>query len=158
MQTANSLTFQDYVALGGLVMTAIGFVLVILQLRQIRSTIHTTAHAAVYQHGELFRSLMVEHADLRKYFFEGEPVVKGNKDANRIRSIAEIYANYLEHLFLSQRSLGQENRASVENFLQLAFRSSPILREVMNQRTCAYSEHFRDRVTEMLESEWQGCD
>ncbi len=145
--------FQNIISLIGICLTLAGIVVVVLQLRQIQTSIQSTSHSAVYEHGAEFRANLIQYPHLRKHFFEGVPASPNDNEIDRLATIAESYLNYLEHLFLVQEGLGSKNRASVDDFLRFALRESPLAQEMMARRTCAYSERFRTHVGKLLAEE-----
>jgi hypothetical protein len=147
---------QDIAALINIGLTIVGIIFVVLQLRQIRVSIQATSHSAIYEHGVAFREQLIKYPQFRRYFFDGAAVEPGLPEMDRLKTIAEAHLNYMEHLFLVQDGLGRENRKSVDNFLRNALRQSPITLEVLQQRTCAYSEPFRCHL-DILLAETDGC-
>ena len=77
----------------GILITAIGIPILYLQLRDLKVSIKNSTHAAIYNQSESLRGYLIEYPELRKYFFDGEPIDATNENYDRVVSIAEVYLN-----------------------------------------------------------------
>lgn len=119
---------------------AIGIPILYLQLRDLKASVRSTAHASIYSQAEALRGYLVQYPHLRTYFFDNEKIVFENEEYNRVVSIAEVYLNYLEQIAILQNSLGKDNIVSLKRFIIAAFEKSPILREHLNNNAPFYSD------------------
>ena len=87
---------------GGLIVTIFGFIIVYIQIREIRNELHSQAHGTLFtRDNELMRTLL-EHADLSPYFFEGKDIVKENSQYNRVSVLADMWATHFEHVVMQK--------------------------------------------------------
>lgn len=141
---------ESYAAIAGVVITALGLVFVIFQLRELKLSVRSAAHASIYERAAEFRSHLVEYPQLRKYFFEEAAIDESDENYNRVLSIAEMYLNYLEQIFLTNESLGRQNLESIDRFITAALGRSPILQRSLTERSEAYSLRFSRYVSSLL--------
>lgn len=119
---------------------AIGIPILYLQLRDLKLSVRSSVHAAIYGQAETLRGYLVQYPHLRKYFFENKNIEPNHKEYDRVLSIAEIYLNYLEHIIVLQDGFGKKNVASLTRFVQSAFEQSPILKQHLDNNAPLYSD------------------
>jgi hypothetical protein len=95
----------SFAIIAGVIIQATGLIVVIYQLSRLNLSIRVTAQSAVYQQASDARSYLIQFPELRKYFFDSEAIEKTSPDYDRVRTIAELFLNYMEHLILQQGSL-----------------------------------------------------
>lgn len=122
------------------IIAAVGIPLLYFQLRDMKTSIRSSTHAAIYNQAETLRGYLVEYPHLRKYFFGSEEISPDHKEYDRVVSIAEIYLNYLEHIAVLEGSFGKENRSSLNRFTKTAFEQSPILGKHFEKNSALYSD------------------
>lgn len=135
-------TLQAYVSLAGLILAIVGLPILILQIRAIQRSIRSGAHAAIYAQAADFRSHLVDHPHLRKYFFDGVEIEPDHPEYDRVVTIAELFLNEIEHITVMGDSFGSGNRPALERFARHALDSSPIMRRRLKENRAAYSDVF----------------
>ena len=150
MQIQDLSTLEAYAAITGVIITAIGLIFVIFQLRELKRSVQSAAHAAIYERAAEFRSHLVEYPQLRKYFFGNADIEQGDENYDRVLSIAEMYLNYLEQIFLTNDSLGKRNLESLERFIAAALNESPVMRRSLAKKGDAYSILFRSHAQRLI--------
>lgn len=135
-------TLQAYVSLAGLILAIVGLPILILQIRAIQRSIRSGAHAAIYAQAADFRSHLVDHPHLRKYFFDGVEIEPDHPEYDRVVTIAELFLNEIEHITVMGDSFGSGNRPALERFALHALESSPIMRRRLKENRAAYSDVF----------------
>ena len=133
---------QAYVSLAGLILAIVGLPILILQIRAIQRSIRSGAHAAIYAQAADFRSHLVDHPHLRKYFFDGVEIEPDDPEYDRVVTIAELFLNEIEHITVMGDSFGSGNRPALERFARHALDSSPIMRRRLKENRAAYSDVF----------------
>ena len=131
---------QLLLSTGGLLIAAVGLPLLYLQLRDLKRSIHSATHAAMYAQAADFRAHLIQYPHLRGYFFGGLEIAPDDDDYNRVVTIAEVFLNYLEHIAVLGNSFGEENRPALDRFIRVAFERSPILRQHVAQNRASYSD------------------
>lgn len=138
----SSESLQAYVSLAGLILAVVGLPILILQIRAIQRSIRSSAHAAIYAQAADFRSHLVDHPHLRKYFFEGVAIEPDDPEYDRVVTIAELFLNEIEHIAVMSDTFGSGNRPALERFARNALESSPIMRRRLSENRVAYSDVF----------------
>lgn len=111
-------------------------------LKEVREGVRREVVSSLFTQNAQLRGIIQETPRLRKYFFDGVSILRHESDYDRVRTIAEMYLNYLEHLMVEQRALdvdGQQKRKKNRHseswtWVETAFdmlRRSPIMREVL---------------------------
>jgi len=131
---------QVYVSIGGLLLALVGVPLLFVQLRDVKRSVQSAAHAALYSQGADLRSHLVEYPHLRKYFFDGAEITADHEDFDRVVTVAELFLNHLEHIAVLGDSFGKENRPALERFCRVALDRSPVLRNHLAGNRAAYSD------------------
>ena len=121
---------QTVASVLGVVVAAFGFYFVSRQLRK-------SAHSDIYALGVSIKQALLEHPDLRPYFFDNEHVdAKDSLDQNRILIIADMYCLYLEQIAIYANELGGEKDAWFD-FVRAMYSSSPAIRKYLQQHSYA---------------------
>jgi len=131
---------QVYVSIGGLILAMVGIPLLFVQLRDVKRSVQSAAHAALYTQGADLRAHLVQYPHLRKYFFEGVEITPEDAEFDRVVTIAELFLNHLEHIAVLGDSFGRQNRPALERFARLALERSPVMRAHLAGNPSAYSE------------------
>lgn len=131
---------QVYIGLLGLALAFVGLPFLFAQLRDLKRSVQSSAHAALYAQGADVRAHLIEYPHLRKYFFDGAEIAREHEDYDRVVTIAELFLNHLEHIAVLGDSFGQENRPGLDRFCTVALQRSPILRTHLEQNRSSYSD------------------
>lgn len=126
--------------LAGIFLQLIGLIIVIIQLKNVNTSIRVSAQAALYQQSSSVRSALIEHPSLRKYFFDGEKIGAESGEYDRVKTIAEMFLNYLEHLVIKQESLRAADFSAWNKFVYRTISASPIMQEILKEKPEFYSE------------------
>jgi hypothetical protein len=139
-----------------LLVTIFGFWLVISQLRLVRKeadaviqSMEFTNESELYDQNADVRKIFLEHPDLRPFFFEGRKIPSTHEKFAIAVTIAELFLNYLEQLTSKSKNL-PVSQAWHEEFLKNIFESSPLMREILDQRPERYAPDFRGYVTQLV--------
>ncbi len=134
----------------GVLIQAIGLCIVIYQLSRMNLSIRVSAQTALYQQASDARSYLVEYPELRKYFFDGVPADPDAPHYDRVKTVAELFLNYLEHLLLQQSTLRKSDWTAWQTFVQQTVRNSPILQELIRHPHASYSRELTALCDEIL--------
>lgn len=136
-------SLQLLVSLAGVAIAAVGLPIIYLQLRNVSQSLRSSTHAAIYEQASGFRSHLVEHPHLRKYFFDGVEILPGDPNYNQVLTLAEMFLNYLEHIAVLETSFGQDNKPALDLFVASALKRGPILRVHLAENPELYSDALR---------------
>ncbi|MDX1539172.1 hypothetical protein [Arsukibacterium sp.] len=124
----------------GISLQVIGLAFVIYQLKKLNTSIRISAQSALYQQSSTVRAIIVEHPNLRKYFFEKEEISSDSEHYDRVKTIAEMFLNYLEHLVIQQGSLRAGDLAAWHRFVSRTINASPIMQNLLKEKPEFYSD------------------
>ena len=79
---------------------------------------------------------LLEHADLRPYFFEGKDIVKEDSQYHRVSQIADMFAIHFEHISMQKDFVPDHIWPTWQHYLRSIYATSPALRQSMRE----YSE------------------
>ena len=126
--------------LAGILLQIVGLIVVIFQLKKVNTSIRVSAQAALYQQSSTVRSALIEHPSLRKYIFDGEKIGIESEEYDRVKTVAEMFLNYLEHLVIQQESLRKTDFSAWSKFVYRTISASPIMHEILKEKPEFYSE------------------
>ena len=112
----------------GPVVTLVGFVLVRNQLRAERRALETQTNWQMYETSISILTVFVENPELRPYFYDGRPAPTEEPLRSRVLAVAELVADHLESVVLSQDVVEARTNAVWVRYMQGLYRRSPVLR------------------------------
>lgn len=112
----------------GPVVTLAGFLLVRNQLRAERRALETQTGWQMYETGMNLLTVFVEHPEVRPYFYDNRPAPTEEPLRSRVLATAELVADHLESVVLSQDAVEARTRAVWVRYMQGLYRRSPVLR------------------------------
>jgi hypothetical protein len=101
--------------------------------------VRSGAHAAIYEQAADFRSHLVEHPHLRRYFFDRCEIASDHEEYNRVVTMGEMFLNQLEHIAVMGDSFGRENKGALHSYIRNSLENGPILVRRLRENPAAYS-------------------
>ena len=132
-----ALSTSNWIFLAGVIVNALAFVGVIVSLLLLRAqglAARDATLVVVYQNmtaqmADMDRFLL-EHLDLRPYFFDGKEPPRAEDERNRVLAVAEMYVNLMDNVLTQSPVL---NRAGItadwEAYFRGVYETSPVIRE-----------------------------
>lgn len=136
--------FQTIALVIGVFLQVVGLGFVIYQLKRVNTSIRVSAQSALYQQSASIRQLIVDRPDLRKYIFGGVGIDRGAADYDRVRTVAEMALNYLEHLVIQQDSLRAGDHTAWKRFVVRTIAASPVMQAILAENPGSYSSDLID--------------
>jgi hypothetical protein len=137
---------NSIVSLGGLFIAFSGFILIYKQLSKLNSTLINDAQGRLFvQNGEI-RKLLVEKPYMRKYFFNSEKISTDHDNYSEVRTLAEMYANYMEHLVLQENNVNPNDWGLWTGIIRDIYSTSPILQEVITEKPKWFSHSLHKAI------------
>lgn len=130
----------------GLMVAVVSVTLVYGQLKQLVWALSNDAQARLFQQNAEIRQIIAMEPRLRKYFFNDEPVARNDELYPKVRTVAEMYANYLEHLAVLQPALKTGEPGPWSKVIWDIYDSSPIIRETLREKPHWYCAKLHDIV------------
>ena len=146
MGFAEQWTIQTWIQLGGLLTTLLGFLFVIVQVRQLGQSVRASAHAAIYSQAADFRGHLMTYPELRRYFFDGIEANPNHPDYSRILTLAEMLLNYLEHLSIEKSNFASHDGNAWRIFIRQSLEACPTAKQRLAENPDAYSPHLRSAL------------
>jgi len=146
-------TAQGIGAIGGLVITIVGFYLVYHQIRQIERSIRSDTYSKIFAQAFEVAKILAERPALRPYFYDNVDPTLGSSNICELNAIAEIVADLLEHITYQHNNLPPESWVKWVNFIQSMYRTSPVLRSYLERNRSWYLQEFLDLLPTVPASE-----
>jgi hypothetical protein len=112
----------------GPVVTLAGFLLVRNQLRAERRALETQTCWQMYETSISILTVFVEHPEIRPYFYDNRPAPTQEPLRSRVLATAELMADHMESVVLSQEAVEANTRSVWVRYMQGIYRRSPVLR------------------------------
>lgn len=128
-------------ALGVLVAT-VGFVAIIIQLRQVERGLRSSARGSIYDMAARVKELFLRHPDLRPYFLEGETLSPEDRRHPLALAVADYYCLYLEQIATQAENIAPSGRESWYRYASDIYSRSPILRDYLADKRSWYAPEF----------------
>jgi hypothetical protein len=112
------------------------------QINHLLKDQQVNAYDAIYaEQQEITRFIASAHPEVRPYFYDGEEVKNGDKNYEIACFIAEMYADFLEHLHLdiSLGAIPDEAREGWLHYLSFRCSKSPLLKKYFEDHYSLYS-------------------
>ena len=75
----------------------------------------------------------IEHPELKKYFFDNAPISKKHREYERVKSIAEMFLDFMDFTLMHETQMKNYPWYQWENYFKTVYDSSPILREYWDE-------------------------
>ena len=134
--------FQGLGTVASALISLLGFVMVIRQLRYTRQAIETQTQAQIYNMGLEAYKIIVEHPDLGQYIYDGAPLPPTGPARHKAFSAFELFCDYFEYIILQEGAVSEDVRASWMRYMEQLFQSSIALQEFVNSRKSQYTPQF----------------
>lgn len=112
----------------GPVVTLAGFLLLRNQMRAERRALETQTSWQMYETSISILTVFVEHPEIRPYFYENRPAPTEEPLRSRVLATAELVADHMESVVLSQDAVELNTRSVWVRYMQGIYRRSPVLR------------------------------
>lgn len=130
---------QAIAALGALFIAAIGFVVLIFQIKQLERAIRGDTQSGLYAQTLEIMKFIADNPELRPYFYDGKELQAGDESYNLVLTATEIVADFFEHVVLQKANLPDEVWQKWCFQIQKTYSNSPVLQEYYTTNKLAYS-------------------
>ncbi len=140
-------TLTEVLGFARLILTLFGFLLVIIQLMKLSASLQSNSQSVLYSQSGDVRKLIMQYPELRKFIFENEPIPpEDTEEYIRARTLAELYANYLEHFVIQKKSFRRKDWKTWKKTILDVYNRSPIIKEAVSNEQNWYTEEFLNFV------------
>lgn len=138
---------QAWMSVAAAVIALLGFGAVYVQIRKLKETIQAETHGRIYEHALEVQKVMVEHPELREFFYNGVSVdqaniKRGSQQHARLLAFAELMADYLEHITLQCEHVPDDVQLAWANYRDYVVTNSPTLCRFLTRNRAHYSRKF----------------
>lgn len=141
---------QALASVGGLAIAAIGFWFVIVQLRQVRTSIESDTHSKLYVEDFEYTKILFEHPEFQKYFRASAEIQADHPSYAQIEQLAELICTHFEHVVLQMENLPEHIRPRWLDYMRSIFSTSPILRVHLRSNRQWYSERLHAALVDSV--------
>lgn len=137
--------WSDIGAIGsfaGSLVAAIGLLLIYSQVYHIKRQIKGSASASLYEQMIDIDRYFVDHPELKTYIYGNNLIEKDDKQYDRIRSLAEMMCDLMEHAFVQKDNLPLDVWPRWKDYMQYLYDSSPIIRQHLHESGAWYTENI----------------
>ena len=121
--------FQGLGTAAAAMISLVGFVFVIRQLRYTRQAIESQTQAQIYGMGLEAYKVFIEHPELGRYLYDGAPLPAAGDERHKVISAFEMFCDYFEYIVLQEGAVAAEVRDSWIRYMEKTFRHSAALQE-----------------------------
>jgi hypothetical protein len=138
---------QAWTSVAGVLIATIGFILVLIQIHELKKAIRAETHGRIYDHAFEVQKVFIDHPEFRKYFYDGVSlqsggIRRGSLEHAQLLGFAELLADYLEHITLQCDNVPPHVRDAWTNYRRTLTTGSPLLKEFLDANTGHYSANF----------------
>jgi hypothetical protein len=130
----------------GVIATIIGFIIVYLQIHEIRRELYSPAYGTVFTRDHELKKTLLERVELYPYFFEGKDIVKEDPNYNRVYVLADMWTTHWEHVVMQKDFLPDHIWPRWADYMRSIYATSPALRQCLRES----GEGFSDQLFEMF--------
>jgi hypothetical protein len=132
-------------AIGSLLAVAVavgGFIFVHRQLQQVRAAISRDALESLYARNHDIHRVIVDHPNLRPYFYDKKCIASTDEHYGIIMTICEMVVDFYEGVSLQREHMPQDLVESWQRYCRDLCVRSPALQEYLRENRQWYSEEL----------------
>lgn len=131
---------QTIASVAGVIVTIIGFGLVMFQIRQVERAQHGETNVALYAHMQNVRAIFQDHPELRPYFYENKAMDQSDPLYNLAIGMAESITDLFELVTFLKSNIQADSWDTWKKYFHDIYHSSPVLRSFLEQNGSWYTE------------------
>jgi hypothetical protein len=137
-----------FVAVMQLLVSALGFVVVVRTLRVLVRSIDAQSSAGVASRQLEFDKVILEHPSLYRYFYQGQDLTADDPEYTRVMAATQLLANYFDGYFQQQGMYRQMWPDSLwKSYIRDHVAKSPVLRRYVAANETWFSPEFVQMCT-----------
>jgi hypothetical protein len=118
---------QAWTSVATALIAAAGLGLVAWQIRQATITIRGNTNARLMSESLEILRFLADHPENYEYFYSGKAVPEA--PSQTLKCIAEMFANYMEHVTRQRDTMPESERAYWSKFVRETYARSPVVRK-----------------------------
>ena len=145
------------VAILQLLVSSLGFVVVVRTLRVLVRSIDAQSSAGVAARQLEFDKVILEHPSLYKYFYQGQDLAVDDPDYSRVMAATQLLANYFDGYFQQEGLYRQMWPDSMwKSYMRDHVAKSPVLRRYVAANPTWFSPEFVEMCNRVGERAAEG--
>lgn len=141
-------SLQAICACGSLIVTVLGFVFVLYQLKQVDRTIRGETNASLCQQSIEVLNAMMSKKDCYPYFYDGKELAEDSPNRVEILILTEMVVNYLDLVALQKDNLPENVWARWRNFILDTVSFSPVVKQHLKKYHNWYSDELNQIINQ----------
>lgn len=134
--------WQAYAAVVAVAVNLAGFALLAQQLKHNRTTLAGSIHTGVYNMGLEIHKTMIQHPEIRAYFYSGKSLEDSDSERDRVFATCELLCDYFEFIICEQSSMSQDIRDAWLAYMRSLVSTSSAIRAFVDERRQQYTTAF----------------
>jgi hypothetical protein len=131
------------------IVSIVGFIVIIIQLRQVKRSLQSDAHSKLYTHYLEMTKVFLQKPQLRAYFYEGKTLDQSTPHHGGLRQeidlMCEINLSLFEHAVVQKHNLPGDSWDNCwKAYVQERYRSSPELKRFFAANRSWYAQALCD--------------
>jgi hypothetical protein len=124
------------------IVTLVGFLLLRRQIQQVDLSTRGETYGELYRQQHAITRFFIDNLHLRPYFYNNQEIGGEGHEVSQIMPVAEMIADFLEHIYLQLPNLPQDVREGWQAYMRRVYNSSPALRHHLAENESWYSTEF----------------
>lgn len=129
---------QAWAAIGGLIVSIVGFLFVYKQIKQVNSSIKSNTHSSIATNSFECSRFLFENIELYKYFYQNIEPDKNSKDYDKAYLFSEIIMDHFQFIFLERENMDKEIFEKWKLYMKGLYSTSPILKLYLTENRSTY--------------------
>jgi hypothetical protein len=130
---------QTIASIAGVIVTLIGFGLVLFQIRQVERAQRGETNVALYAHMENVRAVFQNHPEIRPYFYENRDIDPRDPLYDLAISTAESMVDLFELVTFLRATVQTDSWETWKIYMRKLYELSPVLRLFVEQNDTWYT-------------------
>jgi hypothetical protein len=143
---------QGICAILSVIVTIIGFLLIIRQIRQTQKTIEQSNHTSIYAISAEFNKYLADNSELRPFLYEGKAFEMSQNLSDKILIVCEMLTDMFEFIVIEHRSINPSIYGTWRAYIELIYSKSPAFRYYIELYKPTYSKELLTVFTEIKAS------
>lgn len=139
---SNAAAIEATMSLGAVIVSIIGFVFVVYQLRQNRLAMEENVHAQVYNIGHNVYATLSNNSEIYPYFYSSIGIPDDDELRSQVYITAEMLADFFEYIIHGRDVMAESLRVGWIVYMQKMYQRSLCFREYVHNNQESYSGKF----------------
>jgi hypothetical protein len=136
-----------WVIAAGNIITLCTLIAVIIELRHLKKSIHSSTYQRVYEQMIRIDKFFIDNPSFKPYFYGSkEPTTKNPLELDKLASISEMMVDYFDSVYHQKDCMPEGTFPEFLTYMQDLSKKSPLLKAFLENRKTWYPSTFRKDV------------